>query len=76
MMILLSLLPIGLLQTAESVNNGYWSARSSEFMQTDLMQWLRWMRVIGDTVFGIGAVGFVWFALDLIFRKPKKPEVT
>jgi len=75
MMIVLSLLPIGLLQTAESVNNGYWSARSAEFMQTDLMQWLRWMRVVGDTVFGIGAAGFVWFALDLIFRKPKKPEL-
>ena len=72
MMILFSLLPIGLLQTAESVNNGYWSARSAEFMQTDMMQFLRWMRVVGDTVFAFGAVGFVWFALDLIFRKGKK----
>ena len=75
MMIVLSLLPIGLLQTAESVNNGYWSARSAEFMQTELMQWLRWMRVIGDTVFAIGAVGFVWFALGLIFKKPNKTAI-
>ncbi len=72
MMILFSLLPIGLLQTAESVSNGYWSARSAEFMQTDLMQTLRWMRVVGDTVFAIGAVAFVWFALGLIFRKSDK----
>jgi nitric oxide reductase subunit B len=35
--ILLSLLPIGLLQTYQSVSVGYWSARSPEFMQTDLM---------------------------------------
>ncbi|MEZ5307861.1 MAG: cbb3-type cytochrome c oxidase subunit I [Pyrinomonadaceae bacterium] len=32
MMMILSLLPIGLLQTVESVTNGYWSARSAEFM--------------------------------------------
>ncbi len=69
MMMLLSLLPVGLLQTYESVTNGYWSARSAEFMQTELMQTLRWMRVLGDTVFAIGAVTFVWFALSLIFRK-------
>lgn len=75
MMMLLSLLPIGLLQTYESVSVGYWSARSAEFMQTDLMQFLRWMRVLGDTVFAVGAVAFVWFALDLIFRKDKKEEV-
>ncbi len=65
--ILLSLLPIGLMQTYESVNVGYWSARSSEFMQTDVMQLLRWMRMIGDTIFAVGAVAFVWFALNLIF---------
>jgi nitric oxide reductase subunit B len=70
MEILLSLLPIGLLQTYQSVSNGYWSARSPEFMQTHLMQSLRWMRMIGDTVFAIGAIAFVTFAVDLIVRKP------
>lgn len=74
-MMLLSLLPIGLLQTAESVTNGYWSARSPEFMQTDIMQTFRWMRVIGDTIFAVGAVAFVWFAIDLIFAKTNKKEV-
>ncbi len=74
MMILLSLLPIGLMQTYQSVSVGYWSARSIEFMQTDIMNFLRWMRVLGDTVFAAGAVAFVWFMLDLIFRK--YPEET
>ncbi|MBS1794694.1 MAG: nitric-oxide reductase large subunit [Acidobacteria bacterium] len=68
-----SLLPIGLMQTLESVQHGYWSARSAEFMQTPLMQNLRWARVIGDTIFGIGAFAFVWFALGLMLRRPK-PE--
>ena len=72
MMMLLSLLPVGLLQTYEAISNGYWSARSAEFMQTDLMQTLRWLRVLGDTVFAAGAVAFVWFAFDLIFRKGKE----
>ena len=72
MMMLLSLLPIGIMQTYEAVSVGYWSARSAEFMQTDLMQFLRWMRVLGDTVFAAGAVAFVWFALGLILRKGKK----
>lgn len=74
-MMLLSLLPIGLLQTVESVSTGYWSARSPEFMQTELMQFFRWMRIFGDTIFAIGAVAFVWFAVDLIFAKPKLEEI-
>jgi nitric oxide reductase subunit B len=75
LMILLSLLPIGLLQTLQSVSEGYWSARSPEFMQQSLMQNLRWMRVIGDTIFAIGAAAFVWFALSLMFSKPKKENL-
>lgn len=72
MMMMFSRLPIGLLQTFESVSVGYWSARSAEFMQTDTLQILRWVRVIGDTIFATGAVGFVWFALGLIFKKGGK----
>jgi len=64
-MCLLSLLPVGLLQTKASVETGYWFARSSEFMQTDLMQTLRWMRVPGDTIFFLGAIALVWFVLGL-----------
>jgi nitric oxide reductase subunit B len=76
MEILLSLLPIGLLQTYQSVNQGYWYARSPEFMQTSLMQTLRWMRLFGDTVFAIGAIAFVWFAVNLMIRKQEpEPEV-
>jgi nitric oxide reductase subunit B len=64
-MCVLSLLPVGLLQTKASVEHGYWYARSSEFMQTDLMQTLRWLRVPGDTIFFIGAVALVIFVAGL-----------
>ena len=56
-----SLLPVGLAQTWASVDHGYWYARSSEFLQSPLMQRLRWMRVPGDTVFALGALVLVAF---------------
>jgi nitric oxide reductase subunit B len=64
--IVLSLLPVGLMQTYESVTVGYWSARSAEFMQTTLMQNLRWMRVLGDTIFAVGAVTLFVFIVGLL----------
>jgi nitric oxide reductase subunit B len=65
MMCVLSLLPVGLLQTWASVEHGYWYARSSEFMQTPILQTFRWMRVPGDTVFFLGAVALVLFVAGL-----------
>ena len=56
---------MGLLQTRASVEHSYWYARSAEFMQTELMQTLRWMRIPGDTVFFVGAVALVVFVAGL-----------
>jgi nitric oxide reductase subunit B len=56
-----SLLPVGLMQTWASVDQGYWYARSTDFLGTPLMQTLRWMRVPGDTLFALGALVLVWF---------------
>jgi nitric oxide reductase subunit B len=64
-MVLLSVLPVGLLQTWASVEHGMWYARSAEFMQTALMNNLRWLRVVGDTIFAVGIVGLGWFILGL-----------
>jgi nitric oxide reductase subunit B len=65
LMVLLSLLPVGLLQTWASKEHGYWYARSAEFSQTEVMHTLRWLRVIGDTVFAIGVLALGWFVLGL-----------
>ena len=65
LMVLLSVLPVGLLQTWASVEHGMWYARSAEFMQTPLLDKLRWMRVIGDTIFALGSVSLGWFVLGL-----------
>jgi nitric oxide reductase subunit B len=64
-MCILSLLPVGLMQTWASVEHGYWYARSGEFLQTPLMQNLRWMRVPGDTLFFLGALALVIFVAGL-----------
>ncbi|MCL4551064.1 MAG: nitric-oxide reductase large subunit [Bacteroidetes bacterium] len=67
-MVTFSLLPVGLMQTWASVKYGYWYARSSEFLQTPLMDALRWTRAFGDTIFAIGAVVLVVFILNLSFK--------
>jgi nitric oxide reductase subunit B len=66
LMVLLSLLPIGLMQTWASVEYGTWYARSPEFLQTGFMNNLRWMRLFGDTTFAVGALILGWFVLGLL----------
>jgi nitric oxide reductase subunit B len=66
LMVLLSLLPVGLLQAWASIQYGTWYARSAEFLQTGHMQALRWMRVPGDVLFAAGAALFAWFILGLL----------
>ncbi len=65
LMVLLSLLPVGLMQTWASVEHGLWYARSAEFLQTPTMETLRWLRVVGDTIFATGVLGLGWFVLGL-----------
>ena len=65
-MVILSMLPVGLLQAWASIERGTWYARSAEFMQSGSMQTLRWMRVPGDILFAIGAALFAWFVLGLL----------
>jgi nitric oxide reductase subunit B len=65
LMVLLSLLPVGLLQTWASVEQGTWYARSAEFMQTGTMDTLRWLRIVGDTIFAVGILALGWFVLGL-----------
>jgi len=65
-MVLLSMLPVGLLQAWASIERGTWYARSAEFLQTPTMQALRWMRVPGDILFALGAALMGWFVLGLL----------
>jgi nitric oxide reductase subunit B len=65
LMVALSLLPTGLLQARAAIEQGTWWARSAEFLQTPLMNTLRWLRAPGDLVFAVGVVLMAWFVIGL-----------
>jgi len=84
-MVLLSLLPIGFMQTWASVRHGYWFARSAEFLYSPAITVFKWLRAPGDTIFAIGILVLVLFIFglatghSLLKRKPAadpahKPE--
>lgn len=73
LMVLLSLLPVGMMQTVASVKEGMWYARSAEFMQQPLVSVFKWLRVIGDTIFAIGTLTLFWFVYQLTIKKKKNP---
>jgi len=65
LMVLLSVLPVGLAQTVASVEKGLWYARSAEFLQSPMLDTFRWLRVIGDSIFTIGAIALAYFVIGL-----------
>ncbi len=67
LMVVLSLLPIGLAQAWASISQGLWYARSVDFLQQPWIQTLRWLRMIGDTIFLFGVAAFTWFMAGLWF---------
>jgi nitric oxide reductase subunit B len=74
LMALLTLLPIGTLQLLAAIDQGYWYARSAEFMHQPLVEFLVWMRVPGDTIFAVGAVLLSWFVIGLWLRPQRDPR--
>lgn len=67
LMVLISVPPVGFLQTLASVDKGMWFARSAEFLQGPGMETLRWLRVVGDTIFAFGLLALAWFVAGLHF---------
>ena len=66
LMVLANLLPVGLGQAWASVEYGMWYARSAEFLQQPIFETLRWLRIIGDTVFIVGVAALCWFIIGLL----------
>ncbi len=72
-MALFTLLPLGIMQLVAAIENGYWYARSAEFMQQPIVDMLVWMRVPGDTIFSVGALALAWFVLRLWIAPRTQP---
>ena len=51
-----TLFPLGLLQLYESVNTGYFEARTLEFLTNETNTLFEWMRLPGDVIFIVGGV--------------------
>lgn len=72
LMVVTNLFPGGVLQLADVLNNGYWHARSPEFLGEPIMRVLEWIRLPGDLVFaGLGVVPAV-IAAGLTYRLVKQ----
>ena len=73
LMVLLDLFPAGLLQFQAVVENGLWFARSAAFIDSTAFQTLTWMRIIGGSIFVIGGVVPLTWAITSAARNFKKP---
>ena len=51
LMVITNLFPGGVLQFADVLKNGYWHARSPEFLRTGPMQLIEWLRMPADLIF-------------------------
>ena len=60
LMVLISLLPMGVIQSYYSMTEGLWYARSADLLQQDYMVILKWLRVPGDILFGLGGALIVF----------------
>jgi nitric oxide reductase subunit B len=68
-MIVISLVPIGVLQAIESFENGFWSARSLGFYEQPIVKTLLWLRMAPDTVFiVVGALPLLAAAVYGLFH--------
>ena len=65
LMVFANLFPVGVLQLADVVTNGYWHARS-EF--SGQHTFLEWMRLPGDVIFVSGTFPLLWMAAQGAFR--------
>ena len=56
MMTFVTLVPLGFLQLYESVDAGYYEARSLEFLTGETVAAIEWLRLPGDIIFILGGV--------------------
>ena len=53
-MVFATLFPLGLLQLYESVNTGYFEARTAKYLTSDVNAFIEWLRLPGDVLFIVG----------------------
>ena len=64
LMVLMDTFPAGVLQFRSVVENGYWVARSQEFILGSAFQVLTWMRAVGGVLFFAGVIPLLYFMIS------------
>ena len=62
-MFIFTLLPVGILQSLDNLNYGFWHARSNDFWNQEIIQFLGQIRLIPDTLIILGAVSLLIFMI-------------
>jgi nitric oxide reductase subunit B len=65
-MVFVNLFPLGVLQLGDSVQNGYWHARSIQFFRDHTL--IEWLRLPGDVLFIAGVLPIVYLTIRTAFR--------
>lgn len=68
-----NLFPVGIIQLNHAVQDGYWSARSPDFLTIPFVNALEWIRLPGDALFIVGgALPLLWMCWRGV-RYPNRP---
>ena len=73
-MVVLSLFPGGVLQLLDVLKNGYWHARSPEFLNQGITTLIEWIRLPADAVFILLGVVPALIAVGRTYLFMRKPQ--
>jgi nitric oxide reductase subunit B len=75
-MLFVNLAPVGYLQFRDSLQTGYWHARSPEFYAQPLVRIIEWARLPGDVLFIVGGIlPIVYLALRMFYWRNRPATV-
>ncbi|KXI18257.1 putative nitric oxide reductase, NorZ [Corynebacterium sp. CMW7794] len=74
-MVVISLLPLGIMQLYESVASGYVEARSLGYITEPGNFIMEWLRMPGDVMFLAGIFPFLWMALKGVLYNKEIPTI-
>ena len=74
LMVILSLFPGGVLQLVDAIKNGYWHARSAEFMGGKTMKTFEWIRLPADMIFIVFGVVPIAIAACVAYWQGRKKQ--
>ncbi|MCL5428796.1 MAG: nitric-oxide reductase large subunit [Chloroflexi bacterium] len=75
LMVIIALFPGGILQLVDVLNNGYWHARSQEFLGGGLIKTIEWIRIVPDVIFAVAGVVPIVIAAWLTYITMRRKQV-